>query len=457
MTAINGASATPSLHTQAVLLDRRGQTVTVGLLARTEKMASPQPGSPPTEEQDTPPPPETNEEKEDTAEQPPRRRGKGRATKSQHTFKCSACQEAFFSPSTLRSHKLLAHGKEKQQPYCGKMFSDPSSFRRHQRAHQGFKPYPCDKCNKRFRQPADLAVHQRVHSGQRPYKCQNCDKAFVASWDLRRHMLVHTGLRPFSCTECGKSFAERSSLNKHRRVHSGERPFKCQLCFKSFVVSSSLRKHERTHLAERPLQQQDPVPESAQLFSQNASPQFSCSHCDVLFGTWEELQAHASLYSISPTSDSTATSLNIGPYVCVTCQVEFTQMSALQAHEKMHPKPRPHVCDDCGKGFLNKAGLRKHQRIHSTSRPHCCTICGKAFLFAAYLRKHSRTHRDSESSLALPQTDIAHTQPLPSPPSAASPTGSEPPSISLTVPVTVAVSAFQTMSAHVYIDKEEEL
>ncbi len=83
----------------------------------------------------------------------------------------------------------------------------------------------------------------------------------------------------------------------------------------------------------------------------------------MIFGTWEEVQAHSSLHTISPPSDSTVSALPIGPYVCVTCQAEFVQLADMQAHEKLHPKPRPHVCDQCGKGFLNKAGLRKHQRI----------------------------------------------------------------------------------------------
>ncbi|NXT45311.1 ZN668 protein, partial [Pelecanoides urinatrix] len=49
-------------------------------------------------------------------------------------------------------------------PQCGRMFSDPSSYRRHQRAHQGVKPYGCGECGKAFRQPADLAVHRRTHT-----------------------------------------------------------------------------------------------------------------------------------------------------------------------------------------------------------------------------------------------------------------------------------------------------
>ncbi|NXB43860.1 ZN668 protein, partial [Leucopsar rothschildi] len=56
-----------------------------------------------------------------------------------------------------------------ERPYlcaqCGRTFADPSSFRRHQRAHQGLKPYGCGECGKAFRQPADLAVHRRTHTG----------------------------------------------------------------------------------------------------------------------------------------------------------------------------------------------------------------------------------------------------------------------------------------------------
>lgn len=245
-------------------------------------------------------------------------------------------------------------------------------------------------------------------------------------------------------------------------MHSGERPFKCDLCFKSFVVSSSLRKHERTHLAERPaLLPQQAVPETvaAVFLAHTSLPQFSCSHCDVTFGTWEEVQAHEALHTVSPLS-TTVAPLPMGPHVCATCREEFVLLSDLQAHEKMHPKPRPHVCDSCGKGFLNKAGLRKHQRIHSTNRNHVCPHCSKAFLFAAYLRKHLRTHRDPLPTFPLSDTHIAHTEPLPSPPPPIEVSSStlEPGAICLTIPVTIPVTVpvtFQTTP--MYIDKEDRL
>lgn len=299
------------------------------------------------------------------------------------------------------------------------MFSDPSSFRRHQRAHEGVKPYRCDKCGKDFRQPADLAMHRRVHTGDRPFKCLQCDKTFVASWDLKRHALVHSGQRPFRCEECGRAFAERASLTKHSRVHSGERPFHCGACGKSFVVSSSLRKHERTHRSSEAAPPELVVglalpvgvtgegpaapgtatalgdPPAGMLGLPPESSAVMATQWQVVGMTVEHVECQGAGVGEAPGPLGLAgVEADEKPpqFTCRECKETFPTLTLLRRHERSHPELRPFPCTQCGKSFSDRAGLRKHSRTHSSVRPHACPHCPKAFLSASDLRKHERTH-----------------------------------------------------------------
>lgn len=308
------------------------------------------------------------------------------------------------------------------------MFSDPSSFRRHQRAHEGVKPYRCEKCGKDFRQPADLAMHRRVHTGDRPFKCLQCDKTFVASWDLKRHALVHSGQRPFRCEECGRAFAERASLTKHSRMHSGERPFHCNACGKSFVVLSSLRKHERTHRSNETAgaaPQQELVlglalpvgvvgegsaapvagaglgdPPAGLLGLPSESGGVVATQWQVVGMTVEHVECQDAGVGEAPGALGDAGGEVGGEeadekppqFVCRECKETFSTLTLLRRHERSHPELRPFPCTQCGKSFSDRAGLRKHSRTHSSVRPYSCPQCPKAFLSASDLRKHERTH-----------------------------------------------------------------
>uniref|UniRef100_A0AAV2LAC7 C2H2-type domain-containing protein n=1 Tax=Knipowitschia caucasica TaxID=637954 RepID=A0AAV2LAC7_KNICA len=219
-----------------------------------------------------------------------------------------------------------------------------------------------------------------------------------------------------------------AQLSKHERSHSAQKTFQCPDCHKAYKTPTELRNHSRSHTVQQ--QEQDPEQGSVCGITADTSlPQLS-SHCDVNFGTWDQVQVTENL----PTVDSSCLSVvKVDVHVCETCRAEFIQLSDLQEHEKQHPKPRPHVCDTCGKAFHNKSGLRKHQKIHSNSKPHSCSLCGKTFLFAAYLRKHLRTHAAAASDLTMSSSTI------------------EASAISLTDPV----SAFQNMPE--YLVKQENV
>uniref|UniRef100_A0A8C1TPA4 C2H2-type domain-containing protein n=1 Tax=Cyprinus carpio TaxID=7962 RepID=A0A8C1TPA4_CYPCA len=124
------------------------------------------------------------------------------------------------------------------------------------------------------------------------------------------------------------------------------------------------------------------------------------------------------------------------PYKCQCCDKTFVASWDLRCHMLVHSGLRPFSCMECGKSFTERSSLNKHRRVHSGERPYKCQLCFKSFVVSS---------------------SLLHSQPLPSLLNAVSPSGSEPTVISLTVSVTVPVSAFQTMPAHMYIDKEEGL
>ena len=52
---------------------------------------------------------------------------------------------------------------------------------RHERLHNGKKPFKCDSCPSAFATAPYLKLHQRIHTGEKPYKCHFCPKAFTQS------------------------------------------------------------------------------------------------------------------------------------------------------------------------------------------------------------------------------------------------------------------------------------
>ena len=81
----------------------------------------------------------------------------------------------------------------------------------------------CKTCGKKFKKPSQLVRHERIHNGEKPFVCNICEKAFNQKNSLDLHSRKHTGEKPYKCEFCKMGFTQNGNLRAHiRRVHSIE-------------------------------------------------------------------------------------------------------------------------------------------------------------------------------------------------------------------------------------------
>jgi uncharacterized Zn-finger protein len=80
------------------------------------------------------------------------------------------------------------------------------------------------------------------------------------------------------------------------------------------------------------------------------------------------------------------------PFRCAECRRTFQSTSALEVHQKSHPRKMPYACSECGKAFSHSTHLLQHQVVHMGAKPHVCKECGKAFSWVTHLTQHQRIH-----------------------------------------------------------------
>jgi hypothetical protein len=75
------------------------------------------------------------------------------------------------------------------------------------RLSPGRRPYACDECGKTYVARSVVNTHKlQVHKKARDYGCVVCPKVFPSWQALERHQRVHNGERPFKSTESMRRF-----------------------------------------------------------------------------------------------------------------------------------------------------------------------------------------------------------------------------------------------------------
>ena len=63
------------------------------------------------------------------------------------------------------------------------------------------------QCDKSFPFRGDLVKHQRMHNGKKPYQCNQYDKYFCKKGHLLCHQIIYTGVNPYQCNQCDKRYS----------------------------------------------------------------------------------------------------------------------------------------------------------------------------------------------------------------------------------------------------------
>lgn len=146
--------------------------------------------------------------------------------------------------------------------------------------------------------------------------CEACGKSFASKEYLRHHSNIHTGSKPYKCEQCGRGFAQRNSLHQHLKIHTGNWIYRWPLFF------LLIRRH-------------------------NTETSLTVVYwLQTLYILW-----HLCLF------------LGERPYSCKDCEKHFTQLNALQRHQRIHTGEKPYMCGLCRRTFTDKSTLRRHTMV----------------------------------------------------------------------------------------------
>lgn len=168
--------------------------------------------------------------------------------------------------------------------------------------------------------------------------------------------------KPFKCSYCVMSFTRPSDLQRHLLIHNNNKPYKCEECDREFTWFGNFQKHVLSHMGTS-TRGGGNLPFSA-MFNFLAREQVK----DLFVKEGEK-------------------------YKCRLCAKDFTRLSGLKTHIRMHTGERPYVCEICSFAFTTSRALKMHVRLHTGEKPYKCEECGRAFTRRDEMHTHMYIHK----------------------------------------------------------------
>lgn len=237
--------------------------------------------------------------------------------------------------------------------YCEKQFTKNCLLIRHERIHNGQKPFSCDRCDRNFAQKNTLIIHQRRHSDQRMFQCTQCPQTFVQKGNLSSHIAkCHTykeGEPSFPCNQCSCTFKKIGTLNAHiSKFHAAQSVLiDDDLGFKLDDVMKELNDLHRSGSLENELISKDlffnlPLPVMPPTTSDEVDGNKQSDFADTAKATQSSLKlaVHTNNGMVTHRSVMQRVYGNVRCYVCLYCPKEFRRPYDLVRHIRIHTKEK---------------------------------------------------------------------------------------------------------------------
>ncbi|OCT59032.1 zinc finger protein 646 [Xenopus laevis] len=408
-------------------------------------------------------------------------------------FRCAICQKPFFNLMAMKNHNRIHFELKRHKCLdCSKAFRLRKQLETHQRIHR--EKVSAKRPGRRKRRVArsrrgsalqkrkslcddvpasnvskDSSVKDKEGRGQislgasvksdpdsRPYQCKECGRSYRHAGSLFNHKKSHT-MGHYCCSICSKTYPNLMAMKNHQRTHYEAKRHTCGECGKTFKWKRQLIRHQRVHVKKQIKQENDTsalepsavstdLPGAIASFTQEldgspskalkkATLQPKCTHCGILFLSYDDLESHMCKESrvtegpvkvenwqneadrtLDPSQGYQAEErpyrcnlcgrtyrhagslLNhknthkTGLYKCSVCLKQFFNPMAMKNHFRTHTAEKRFQCLECGKAFRSSRELICHQRVHTGERPFHCLTCNRGFSSKLTLRHHQRSH-----------------------------------------------------------------
>jgi len=166
-------------------------------------------------------------------------------------FKCDTCGVCFKHRRTLRCHEQ-AHTGRTVCHICGRSYGHKASLEKHRLFCHQLTARKCPECGKVFSNPSyfkrHMDMHEKMKANANSLSCSVCSRSFQTEMKLAKHAVDHMELKGdmVQCGTCSKQFKNRQYLKAHVATHSQVK-LSCPVpgCSKQFTIRSNAVRHTK--------------------------------------------------------------------------------------------------------------------------------------------------------------------------------------------------------------------
>ncbi|XP_029929605.1 zinc finger protein 585A-like [Myripristis murdjan] len=262
---------------------------------------------------------------------------------------------------------------------------------------------------------SDSSEEQMCKRSSRVKTCSVCGKVFTSSNDLTRHMRCHTEQSPYLCSYCGKDFDHYEDCERHQERkcrESNQHPRQRNEFTQENTLSNTSKTNPESALSANSSAQipsnQDALPESMQ----TSKLPLICQECGQGFTYYKSFEKHQSRCSQRTGRRKRRTDSN--HFVIFACNfqstdntLETTASSETKESETTSPnqpsagsvegcqsKSRIIKCTMCEKNFSQIVEMKKHySQSHQIRGSYPCPVCKRTFVRLCELVRHQQNKK----------------------------------------------------------------